>query len=160
MRYYIDENHLDDFVKITRGGNISLRIIDWFVTNYSKKKDIVYKLYKDKDGNISLIESPTFYKMFNVYESYKGQLKSFSKRRFDPFCRRDRITIPYQSKNIETTIGQLNFFKWAKKHCIIDYIIKYKEYIENDMNNVYKVLNGDKNHKRRQELSKSAIREN
>ena len=40
----------------------------------------------------------------------KGALKAYSKKRFDPFCRWDRITIPYKNDTyIQTTIGQLNF---------------------------------------------------
>ena len=51
--------------------NISLRVLDWFVTNYSKKNDIVYEL----DNKL----------YFNVYLSYKAQLKAYSKKQFDPF---------------------------------------------------------------------------
>jgi pimeloyl-ACP methyl ester carboxylesterase len=54
---------------------------------------------------------------------YKLKLKAYSKKRFDPFCRWDRISIPYKDgTSIETTIGQLNFFKWALENKAIDYI--------------------------------------
>ena len=33
---------------------------------------------------------------FKVYFDYKLKLKAYSKKRFDPFCRWDRITIPYK----------------------------------------------------------------
>jgi hypothetical protein len=36
---------------------------------------------------------------------------------------------------METTIGQLNFFKWAIEHKIMDYIETHYQDIENDMNN-------------------------
>ena len=36
---------------------------------------------------------------------------------------------------METTIGQLNFFKWAIENKIIDYIKENYEQIEKDMNN-------------------------
>ena len=72
---------------------------------------------------------------FKVYHDYKLKLKAYSKRRFDPFCRWERITIPYNDNNcMETTIGQLNFFKWAIENKIIDYIEKNYKEIENDMN--------------------------
>ena len=85
--------------------DISLRLIDWFVTNYSKKYNTIVPL---KDANKNVIH-------FNVYLSYRSQLKSYSKHLFDPFRRRDRIEFPYENEKkqratIETTVGQLNFF--------------------------------------------------
>ena len=72
---------------------------------------------------------------FKVYNDYKLKLKAYSKRRFDPFCRWERIKISYDENNyMETTIGQLNFFKWAIENKIIDYIQEHYEEIEKDMN--------------------------
>jgi hypothetical protein len=63
------------------------------------------------------------------------KLKAYSKKRFDPFCRWDRITVPYDNNSyIETTIGQLNFFKWAIENNILDYIQENYTAIEKDMN--------------------------
>ena len=76
---------------------------------------------------------------FKVYEDYKLKLKAYSKKRFDPFCRWDRITIPYKGDTvIQTTIGQLNFFKWVLEHKILDYI--EKNFNENEVG-FYKNLN-------------------
>jgi hypothetical protein len=70
-----------------------------------------------------------------VYIDYKLKLKAYSKRRFDPFCRWERISIPYvDDKCIETTIGQLNFFKWALENRVVDYIETNYDVIEKDMN--------------------------
>jgi hypothetical protein len=70
-----------------------------------------------------------------VYVDYKLKLKAYSKKRFDPFCRWDRITIPYKNGTfIQTTIGQLNFFKWAIENDIVQYIEQHYETIEDDMN--------------------------
>ena len=105
--------------------NISLRIIDWFVTNYSKKYFIVYDQPIGTMGDYR----------FKVYNDYKLKLKSLSKRLFDPFCRWDRITIPVDTdKIVETTIGQLNFFKWAIENRILEYIEEHYQEIESDMN--------------------------
>jgi len=72
---------------------------------------------------------------FKVYNDYKLKLKAYAKRRFDPFCRWERISIPFDNeKNMETTIGQLNFFKWAIENEIIEYIKKNYDDIEADMN--------------------------
>ena len=87
-----------------------------------------------------------------------------SKKRFDPFCRWDRISIPYSNGNfIETTIGQLNFFKWAIENKVIDYIEQNYNDIEKDMNNRNStskrkeiVIDNNKTRKKREELSISA----
>ena len=116
-----------------------------------------------KEIYIYMYHRCTIYKQFNTYHSYKSQLKSYSKKRFDPFCRRERIQFEYdENKHIETTVGQLNFFKWAIDNLIIDFIIaNYKE-IEEDMTNSFQIIKKHKKisneRKKRQELSKSASR--
>jgi hypothetical protein len=99
MDFYRETDLLDKMLSIISGeSSISLRIVDWFATNYSKMHWTQYQ----RKG-----------RPFKVYVDYKLKLKAYSKRRFDPFCRWDRITIPYKNNTyIETTIGQLNFFKW------------------------------------------------
>ena len=102
-------------------------------------------------------------KQFNTYHSYKAQLKSYSKKRFDPFCRRERLNFNYNKNNgISTTIGQLNFFKWAIDNLIIEYIKENYVQIEEDMNISYNSMKKEKKNlkirKKRQELSKLASR--
>jgi len=110
---------------ITGESKISLRIVDWFATNYAKK---YYTLFNIEDSNGNK-------RRFKVYVDYKLKLKAYSKRRFDPFCRWDRISIPYKGETfIETTIGQLNFFKWTLENNVIKYIEENYESIEKDMN--------------------------
>ena len=92
-------------------------------------------------------------------------LKAYSKKRFDPFCRWERITIPIDEVTyIQTTIGQLNFFKWALENKIIDFIEKNLQAIEYDMNSRNnnsrsrdnKKDLSNKTRKKREELSISA----
>ena len=134
MDFYKDKDHLYKMMKIINGeSTISLRIVDWFVTNYAKKYYTVYELPQrprlDEPGSISEMAR------FKVYNDYKLKLKAYSKKNFDPFCRWTRITIPYnETSYMETTIGQLNFFKWAIEHKIMDYIDTNYTDIENDMN--------------------------
>ena len=122
MYYYDKDDSLNKMLSIINGtSRISLRIVDWFATNYAKKNYTIYNI----DDN----------KRFKVYVDYKLNLKAYSKKRFDPFCRWERITIPYEDdKFIQTTIGQLNFFKWALENKVIEYIEKYYDEIEKDMN--------------------------
>jgi hypothetical protein len=110
--------------------NISLRIVDWFVTNYAKKYYTIYELPIRQNGELT---SEVY--RFKVYNDYKLKLKAYSKKRFDPFCRWERVSIPYDNeKSMETTIGQLNFFKWAIENNIINYIEINYSTIEADMN--------------------------
>ena len=151
--YYDTKTILDRLISIINGeSKVSLRIIDWFVTNYSKKNFVVY---------------PVNERRFKVFHEYKLKLKAYSKKRFDPFCRWDRIAIPYDEKsNMETTIGQLNFFRWAFDNYIIEYIEEHYSEIEQDMNqrnNSRKKQSSDtssstKTRKRREELSVSACK--
>ena len=84
MTYYKENNTLDSVLSIINGeSKISLRIVDWFATNYAKKYYTVYTIRETS-------------KRFKVYVDYKLKLKAYSKKRFDPFCRWDRITIPYK----------------------------------------------------------------
>ena len=126
MKYYNHNKNLNSMLKIINGeSKISLRIIDWFATNYSKKNYIVYNIIREDSKE----------ERFKVYDDYKLKLKAYSKRRFDPFCRWDRITIPYiDNTYVQTTLGQLNFFKWALENKIIEYIEENYTEIENDMN--------------------------
>jgi len=110
---------------------ISLRIVDWFVTNYAKKYFTVYEIPKTIHGEPSQTETTRF----KVFHEYKLKLKAYAKKNFDPFCRWERIQIPYdENSSMETTIGQLNFFKWAIENHIIDYIQAHYSEIEDDMN--------------------------
>ena len=157
MDFYKDETNLSNMLKIITGeSKISLRIVDWFATNYAKKYYTLYPI-TDSYGNT---------RRFKVYVDYKLKLKAYSKRRFDPFCRWDRISIPYKADTcIETTIGQLNFFKWTLENNVIQYIEDNYDTIEKDMNSrnstskrkepVIENTN-TKTRKKREELSVSA----
>lgn len=155
LEFYNTNNNLETMLNIINGEScISLRIVDWFATNYAKQKFTVYHL---EDGT-----------RFKVYTDYKLKLRAYSKKRFDPFCRWDRINIPYKEGSyIQTTLGQLNFFKWALENDVIKYIREHYAEIENDMNNRNSTSKrrtanastasaGQKTRKKREELSVSA----
>ncbi len=100
---------------------VSIRKLEWFISVYSKKHNTEYKV-KDKT--------------FNVYNSYKNeQLKSYSKKYFDFFRRNNTIDVKISDKEIlQTTVAQMNFFKWAMENNIIDYVIKNLQKINKEMN--------------------------
>lgn len=142
---------------ITQNTPLSLRLIDWLVTNYSKKYNVIYSLHNS-----------TSTKCFNIYLDYKNQLKAYSKKFFDPFCRQKRLVInvinlnwkiynnldTVQNNYILTTVGQLNFFKWFIENKIFEYAISNVKLIDLDMINTMSSKNKD----RRTVLSPSAVK--
>jgi len=123
--FYKDPGNLEKLLPILQGRSpISLRLIDYFVTNYAKKMNTLFTL----EG-----------KHFLVHFNYKRELNAYSKRLFDPFCRRERIM--FQARGEEpfmTTVGQLNFFRWFIEKRILEYITENREAIERDMNSTLK----------------------
>jgi hypothetical protein len=167
LDFYKSPDNLKQMISIINGeSKISLRIVDWFVTNFAKKYYTVYDIVRPAGQS-------TIHR-FKVYNDYKLKLKAYAKRRFDPFCRWERITIPYDTNSLmETTIGQLNFFKWAIEHDILKYIDENYSAVESDMNsrnstskrkqsvdNQEATDSGDnaKTRKKREELSISACK--
>lgn len=133
--YAVDANMQQFLQIINNESRISLRLIDWFVTNYAKEYFTVYKI-PAKNRCSTVINGEEGMERFKVFNNYKLELKAYNKSRFDPFCRRERITFPInQHTGIETTIGQLNFFKWAIENGVLSYIDTNFDEIETDMNN-------------------------
>lgn len=128
QKFYTDRTDRDEIMKLLQGTSvISLRLIDWFVTNYARQHTISYILSNQE---------------FLVYMNYKSQLKAYSKKLFDPFCRRERIMfqIPGHEQFL-TTVGKLNFFRWAIEKGVIDYITMNLAKIEKEMNMSTRELN-------------------
>jgi hypothetical protein len=162
--FYNQPGRLEEVLPILTGESpVSLRLIDWFVTNYSKKFNVSY-LLEDRQ--------------FMVHFHYKRELKAYSKRLFDPFCRRERIMFQVRGHEaFVTTVGQLNFFRWALEKDIIPFINANLEPIEKDMNtsmrehygstsssnnsdpkSVLMVSSPENSRRKRTELSKSALK--
>jgi hypothetical protein len=139
---------------IYQNNPLSLRLIDWLVTNYSKKYNIIYPINKNGEDVV----------YFNIYLDYKNQLKAYSKKFFDPFCRQKRIIIDcetflwkeyFDSESdsnsnsnsnsnhvnvnnfVITTVGQLNFFRWFLENKIFEYAIANIKLIDFDMSSVF-----------------------
>jgi hypothetical protein len=141
--FYSVQKHADQLREVLGNPDnpISLRSLDWLITNYSKKKNISYML-------------PGDVRVFNIFTDYKSQLKSFSKRMFDCFKRRDRISFELADGTVlESTIAQLNMFRWAIRYQVLEYCRDHLREIEMDMNRGTKPK--EKNGKRSQ-LSQAA----
>lgn len=157
QEFYNQPGVLEKIMPILLGeSKISLRLVDWFVTNYAKKNNTSY-LLSDRQ--------------FVVHFNYKRELKAYSKRLFDPFCRRERILFQVRgAEKLLTTVGQLNFFRWAIEKNILSFIEEKLDDIEKDMNQSirehYKESDSDEptkgisasGRRKRSELSKSAMK--
>jgi ubiquitin C-terminal hydrolase len=140
--FYTNPDHFQRIQDVLSGSSrISLRLLDWFVTNYSKKHNVSY-LTKSNRHVI-------------VYLVYKSHLKAYNKKMFDPFCRWKRI----QFRGLDTTVGQLNFFEWAIQDEVLEYLETHYDEIHTDMESNSQVLQPkDGERRKRHELSRSATK--
>ena len=157
LEFFSIENNFKLFLDIVvfKTRKMPLRVLDWFVTNYSKKNDISYNI-KRPNGTIE---------NFCVFRSYRAQLKGCKKKEFDPFCRGNTMTLEYDSPidhskvKFETAICQLKFFKWAIENLVVSYVENHLDQIYDDMrqngSKSQKTTSGDPQKKKKNELSKS-----
>jgi hypothetical protein len=96
------------FLDPAGSGGLSLRAMDWLVTNFAKRHSVICRT---RTGQ-----------MFNVHQGYKSQLALNKRRHFDPFRRRMRVRIAYGTGSVESTIGQLNFMHWARENGVVEYL--------------------------------------
>ena len=123
---------------------VSLRLLDGFITHYAKVNHTLFWI--DGVGQIQE-QGLASYKKVQVYLEYRAQLKSYTKMYFDPFRRHERISFVVHSKplvTIETTIGQLNFFRWVFQSHILDYVLAHMETIEESLVKTHAVAGGEK----------------
>ena len=160
ISFYSNNNNYKSTLKIIIDGKheLSLRMIDWLVTRYAKNNNIIYWINETDDNiyyNLPDNYSNEKYRKINLYLDYRAQLKSFKKFNFDAFRRHERISFyigntknddsnndsnnddtndnKIDIDNIETTIGQLNFFKWAFNNKIIIYALQNQKKIYENM---------------------------
>lgn len=137
---------------------ISLRFIEWFILYYCKKNSIFIDITNGKkkdieDFNEEIMNSKTY---LNIYNDYKLQLKYHTKKYFDPFKRQTvfNYTLGNPEYVIETTISQLNFFKWLHQNNILLFIIENHHFLKKEMVYFNKEM---KNNKLSEQIKKSRI---
>ena len=145
IRFY-DKDKLEKIKPlINQEHDISLRLIDWTPTNYSKKKCIKYQLSNDK--------------IIDIYESYKNYMSSYKRNiLFDLFRRGKCLKVIYGGSYIISSVKQLNSFRWVLEIDLLTYIAEHKEEIEEDHRRSLRrsaTNKTNKNRKQRQELSSS-----
>ena len=115
-----EESRVRTFSDIVNHRNgLSLRIIDWLITNFSK----AFSVAIESDG------LPR-----NLCKDYHKNLTAHNKKNFDPFARRRRINIVmFGGEHRVSTIGQLNFFRWFLSKDLVEFLIQNKTVIEKHM---------------------------
>ena len=109
---------------IDKSSCISIRLIDWLCTNYSKEKSISY-LWEDKERGKSHI--------FSIHSEYKQALKNKSRKLFDAFRRGERMYFSVAGEKYETTMGQLLFFRWADRYNVLSFLKQNIQAVEQHM---------------------------
>ena len=110
---------------IVAGGDpVSLRMLDWFCTNYARNSRVVYV----SDNTRGVVD---------VHAAYKSALATFHKQLFDPFGRtggEPRGKRPCRNtRTLRLRMRQKNFFRWAVELGVIDYVTAHVGEIEHDM---------------------------
>lgn len=115
-----EQSRVKTFSDIVNHRNgLSLRIIDWLITNFSKAFSVA-------------IESDGFPR--NLCKDYHKNLNAHNKKNFDPFARRRRIHIVlFGQEERVSTIGQLNFFRWFLSKDLVGFLLQNKSVIEKHM---------------------------
>ena len=118
--YNADESRVRQFNDIVKHKNgLSLRIIDWLITNFSKKVSVSIETHGIPG---------------DLYRDYHKNLSAYNKKNFDPFARRQRICIlMFGSEKRFSTIGQLNFFRWFLEKNLCVFLLENKPLIEKHM---------------------------
>ena len=106
-KFYTSKNYIQRILPIVNGtSRISLRLVDWFVTNYARDHNVTLLYQAQQCGsNVSNMGSGSCDNQhhqqqhiihFDVYGSYRNQLRAYTKQQFDPFRRRERIDFYYE----------------------------------------------------------------
>ena len=99
----------------------SLRIVDWFVTNYSKSHGIS-------------IDS------VNIHADYVDTRKHYMCRNFDPFRRNLKLSFKVLGREVTTTVGQLNFITWADTKGVLNFVRLHRVDIDRDMRSICRAM--------------------
>ena len=108
---------------VTQTSPVSLRALDWAVVNWSKQHNVVCSSLRPGETT-------------NIHHAYRNALQYWKRRLFDPFRRRNRITVRVDGVDYETTLGQANFALWTYQTGILAYVLSHIQDIEHNMNHV------------------------
>lgn len=132
-RYYTEPVLRSTIIPYVEEKSLSLRLLDWTCTNYSKSKGVKYVVEHEESGEKEVVY---------LHSLYKTYLKIFKRRLFDVFRRKKLIYFFLErdgggepsSSLCSTTVGQLNYFKWAVRYKVPQYTQAHRGEIEKHMN--------------------------
>jgi len=143
------EEQIRKMIKIINNEDaISLRLLNWFAMKHSVSMEPLE--VKNEEGNLT--------ELFDIKISYRARLSTHSKKYFDPFRRGKHFDYNYDSKDktkiVETTLCQLNFFRWLFLHNLLGYVEEHFEHLKTKMAS----FNNDE--KKKKEKKKEKIKKN
>ena len=124
-RYYTEPVLRSTIIPYVEEKSLSLRLLDWTCTNYSKSKGVKYVVEHEESGEKEVVY---------LHSLYKTYLKIFKRRLFDVFRRKKLIYFFLGKRLCSTTVGQLNYFKWAVRYKVPEYTQAHRGEIEKHMN--------------------------
>lgn len=122
VRFYSDPEHYRAVYRVVEKRRfVSLRLMEFFITKYAQKHHVVYPHPTKKDAVVDL------------QLLYANVLDTHGKEYFDCFRRGQLLRFDMHGKSMTTTIGQLQLFKVAIEHGILQYIRTNRHQIAQEM---------------------------
>lgn len=116
---YFCKMRIGNIVASLKSKGVSLRVVDWLVTNYARKTK--FGFWKEKNGSLCYID---------LHQTYRNVLKIWRRKLFDPFQRFQRVFYLLDGEFVTTTVGQLNFFKVMSEQCNLMEVLKNRQLVE------------------------------
>lgn len=110
--FFKKKENYDKLKQINENKNIQPRLIDYFVTQYSKLSPQFFIPEINGKG----------YGLMDVYSSYKLQLKGYHKKSFNLFDKKKLLRVGPPPSVIEMPISKLNVFRWMIDNGIYEII--------------------------------------
>jgi hypothetical protein len=110
--------------RLNRTHPVSLRLLDWFVVDYAREKDVAYRCY------VPLCKREINVVVHQLYSTLRDRWR---RRRFDCFRRRHRVYFDLDGGTYSTTVAQLHFFFISRMYGFLDYAAEHLGEIEEHM---------------------------
>lgn len=104
----------------TEHKNISLRLLDYFLSIYAGENGVCV---------------PINGKIVSFHDIYQARLSSNGKVLYDAFRRTQKLNYTKHGETIETTLGQLLFFRDIISYKVLDYVAEHLVEIKRAMSN-------------------------
>ena len=128
--FFQDREHLQTLLDLlVTKSEISMRTLEWFVINYSRRHRTSYRV-SDNGHKYRFV----------VYDEYRKQMDAYGKDHFDPFCRKHKVACTYiddeEEYQIPTSVGQLNYLYWIRRYGVLIYLRRHLEEVVAEMRSI------------------------